>query len=929
MIRFSRDFPCPVCIGHPDKPQGQQERCCGYQSEDGLYYHCTREELAGDIAPTNASPPTYGHKAQGKCKCGVEHQAAVDLPAPAANAKAAHPTERGAKFLAPVPETAPQPPWRTPGRRKPQATYAWRDAEGNLVFYTVRWEFDDQETGKRVKRVTPWTCYQWTEGGVNWEKYGPPRKFVRPLFNLPNIVARTDATVLVVEGEKAALIAGKHFPEYVVTTWHGGSKGPHLSDWKPLAGRHVIFWPDHDAPDAKTGQREGVVAMQKAALQARSAGAASLHIVTIPDDFPAKWDLGDIGDAQRTPEWLTVDRLRALLDATPTWEPTQLPEAEQEQLRHNVGAKGYKKKPKRDIDHRTAGQIARDELYGGHWISVDGELHEWTGTHYRASTRSNELRRIAELFDHWEVEDDDGNVKHPLAEASAVHAAYAWMVHLTGVSPDRINTGGINCTNGFLRITLADGQVSWNLEPHDPARHLVTYEPQVKFDPSADPTHCDRMLAALDPPERDIFLRTMAASLDLPAVRAVLGRGVRAVIALGVGNNGKDTLRETVSQLYGKQGVTSCSLGDFRLYDQGRKFGLASLRFGKVNWCSENAAVGKLESLKALMASITGDPIDIELKGKDPYQFTPQAVFVFNLNDAPNLTGALEAITSRYAILKFNKVFKLNPDLEQGELAADARMKYDPKFRAEHVLPALLNYMLAALVSLMAEGINYAAVEGNLTDLRRQKNHLYDFANQVGLAHRPGWKIYAGYLWEVLKNWYIRHGHVSVERLANGKEKLIWQDAAKGDQYVKAPNQVLGRFEELYPQTQRGADNQGHFLLHLALSEPIASPGEPVSKLVHATQSKVISLFPDAREPVNQSYTCNARAGDAPTSSGASAITPGHAHTHGMQPTGSLVHSNPQDPAGLKVSGDTDWFTTASPSEPTGSLPDTWYEEEL
>jgi putative DNA primase/helicase len=188
------------------------------------------------------------------------------------------------------------------------------------------------------------------------------------------------------------------------------------------------------------------------------------------------------------------------------------------------------------------------------------------------------------------------------------------------------------------------------------------------------------MLQCLDVPQREIFLRTIAASLDLATVRSHKGRTVRALLLKGDGNNGKDTLREAVAALYGYQGLTGATLEDFASYDKGRKFPLARTASSRVNWASENTNLTKLDKIQSLKAFITGDPLSMECKGQDEREFNPKAVCLFNVNEVPQLSAALEAIQSRYGVLTFNKTFKVGADPQRGEIEADPRFKYNPNF---------------------------------------------------------------------------------------------------------------------------------------------------------------------------------------------------------------------------------------------------------
>ncbi|NIZ63436.1 hypothetical protein DL239_20950 [Sedimentitalea sp. CY04] len=69
----------------------------------------------------------------------------------------------------------------------------------------------------------------------------------RPIYHLDRIVqAPSDQPVIWVEGEKCAdaLTA----LGYLASTSFGGSKALAKTDLSPIAGRHVIIWPDHDEP---------------------------------------------------------------------------------------------------------------------------------------------------------------------------------------------------------------------------------------------------------------------------------------------------------------------------------------------------------------------------------------------------------------------------------------------------------------------------------------------------------------------------------------------------------------------------------------------------------------------------------------------------------------------------------------------------------
>ena len=150
-----------------------------------------------------------------------------------------------------------------------------------------------------TKEILPVTFCDLGNGKRAWRSKGMPSP--RPLFGLPDILARPDAPVMITEGEKTRDAAAALFPDMVVTTPAHGAKSPHKTDFAPLAGRTVIIATDNDAPGETYGD--------KVCELARAAGAKEvLHLK--PDrlgawlwrdgekalrgePLPEGWDLAD------------------------------------------------------------------------------------------------------------------------------------------------------------------------------------------------------------------------------------------------------------------------------------------------------------------------------------------------------------------------------------------------------------------------------------------------------------------------------------------------------------------------------------------------------------------------------------------------------------------------------------------------------------
>lgn len=449
---------------------------------------------------------------------------------------------------------------------------------------------------------------------------------------------------------------------------------------------------------------------------------------------------------------------------------------------------------------RTIEQVMLEKLYSEHWITLDGVLHRWVGTHYDPSPDEVETRRIATALDNHAVESVNkaGEVKitYPHARQRAVSNVLNWVKARFSVPTDRVNpTGAINLLNGVLVLNWGGEVPTWDLVPHDPIRWPFTGVCPYAYDPNADRTYAHQLLGGLGEAEQTIFLKVLGASLDLAQVRQRRGRSVKAILLHGLGANGKDSLREAATTMIGHQWATIAGISDFKQYDQGRKFPLSCLRWSRINWSPENVRIN-LDGIQSLKQAITGDPLSRERKGKDEEPFKPGAVFFFNVNDIPHIKAASEAIRSRFAILTFTKTFSENPDPSRGELQADPRFKDDPKFVREHIVPALLNMSLEALQDLIRNGIDYSAAEAALAKARLQSSHLVGFMEEQGLVVDPKASILVSEAWDRLRNWYLDNGFLELD---NGG-RSIWHDSGvAGDNTVRAINQVAKRLIDMAP----------------------------------------------------------------------------------------------------------------------------------
>ncbi|MGA3190738.1 MAG: ATP-binding protein, partial [Bryobacteraceae bacterium] len=183
--------------------------------------------------------------------------------------------------VVPVPSDAPKPPASHPRLGKSVATWCYLNAAGEVIGFVRRFDTPD---GKQFR---PLTCARPAAGGtVQWRWESWPLK--RPLYGLDRLAQRSDAPVVITEGEKAADAAGGLLPAFVVVTSPNGAKSGGKADWSPLRGRHVTIWPDADVA--------GLDYANLVAKQAIAAGALSVAICSPPPGCKVGWDAADALD---------------------------------------------------------------------------------------------------------------------------------------------------------------------------------------------------------------------------------------------------------------------------------------------------------------------------------------------------------------------------------------------------------------------------------------------------------------------------------------------------------------------------------------------------------------------------------------------------------------------------------------------------------
>lgn len=322
--------------------------------------------------------------------------------------------------IVPAPDTAPPLNFRHVKLGSPHFAWRYESKCGELMFYICRWDLNRQGHPPK-KLILPVSYCALGNGQHGWcaRRMSPPL----PLYNLPEIVGRRDAAVIICEGEKAAGAAANLFPQWVATTTANGANSPHLTDFSALSGRTVILSADCDRPGHEYGDAVHRLVMQAGAAAVLRMSAQRMHgwiwhnEEGSPQIGPPSlgWDLADAIEQGWTPELAATlqDEPDFLIPSSPSGAQLAKPRHDS----HSLDSQSLFRITSRGVEKR----VNREDKEGNtsvYWTFVCSPLE------VLAESRS-------EMGDQWGrllgIKDRDGRVKQwamPMAMLAGDGAAY-------------------------------------------------------------------------------------------------------------------------------------------------------------------------------------------------------------------------------------------------------------------------------------------------------------------------------------------------------------------------------------------------------------------------------------------------------------------------------------------------------------------------
>lgn len=232
-----------------------------------------------------------------------------------------------------------------------------------------------------------------------------------------------------------------------------------------------------------------------------------------------------------------------------------------------------------------------------------------------------------------------------------------------------------------------------------------------------------------------------------PEVRALLEEMVgyclyrrnelgKAFILIGDKSNGKSTFLHVVKNMLGDRNIAALDLKEL-----GDRFKTAEL-FGRLANIGDDIGDEFIANASVFKKLVTGDRVNVERKGQDPFEFNNYAKFLFSANNIPRMKDKTGAVQRRLVIVPFDAKFTSNdPDFRP--FVKDELCEQEPM---EYLILLGLNALRRVL--LHAQFTTSTRVQGQLDEYEENNNPIIGFIKEIGLdgiENEPTKTVYRKY----------------------------------------------------------------------------------------------------------------------------------------------------------------------------------------
>lgn len=210
----------------------------------------------------------------------------------------------------------------------------------------------------------------------------------------------------------------------------------------------------------------------------------------------------------------------------------------------------------------------------------------------------------------------------------------------------------------------------------------------------------------------------------------------KSFILIGDKANGKSTFLDMIKTLLGDENTAALDLKEL-----GDRFKTAEL-FGKLANIGDDIGDEFIANPAIFKKLCSGDRVNVERKGRDPFDFNNYSKLLFSANNIPRIKDKSGAVIDRLIIVPFDATFsKSDPDF-------DPYIKY--KLRSVSSMEYLIQLGLAGLKRVLAARsfTSSSRVEAELKEYEETNNPIISFFNEVDeteIVNEPTSKVYRKY----------------------------------------------------------------------------------------------------------------------------------------------------------------------------------------
>lgn len=278
--------------------------------------------------------------------------------------------------------------------------------------------------------------------------------------------------------------------------------------------------------------------------------------------------------------------------------------------------------------------------------------------------------------------------------------------------------------NGVLDVKTGE------LSEHSPDYVLLNKIPH-DYDPEAYSEVCDRTLDKISCHDPEV-----RALLEEVAGYTMYRRNElrKAFILIGDKANGKSTFFDMVNTMLGSANTTALDLKE--LSDRFKTAEAA----GKLAIIGDDIGDEFIPNPSIFKKLVSGDRINVERKGKDPFDFDNYSKLLFSANNIPRIKDKSGAVIDRLIIVPFRATF--SPD----DPDYDPDIKY--KLRSEESIKYLIRIGINALSNVL-ERKRFTVSESMQKELKEYEENnnpiLLFFAEDPKITDEPTGKVYRKY----------------------------------------------------------------------------------------------------------------------------------------------------------------------------------------